>query len=177
MPDAMNIGNLWGLYLLLALALLGCLGLGLALILRLIEEHGAESFPASDRPYSHLLPLLAADVLSPAIRRLYVKSLLVDATVDEHLDGMAKNSPTGQAMRECRRLLNDLQTRPSPPDGADPLMTRIDEILDEALEIARLAPEDDQRWRSLFGDFRGLRRKSTAFAAEGQRSREAENKE
>ncbi|MFU8806921.1 MAG: hypothetical protein ACNA8W_24145 [Bradymonadaceae bacterium] len=159
MWNGINIEDYGALYLLLALLLLGCLGIGIALIIRLLNQHKRTSSPESERPYSHLLPLLAADVLSPSIRRLYVKSLLIDATLDEHPDGLSNDSLAGQATRECRRLLNDLQLK-GPPDRTHPLMTQIDAILDEALEIARSDPGDARRWQDLSEDFGRLRKRA-----------------
>lgn len=160
MFNPMRMPELWGVYLAILLVLLAIMSIGITLVIRLLRAPDDAEPSLYDRPYSHLLPLLAADVLSPGIRRLYVKSLLVDATFEDRQGQRGPEHSCSKAMRECRRLLAELQAQGLEPDTDHeiPHRDRIDALLDQALEGARHegAP-GDPLWSDLHKAFRELR--------------------
>jgi hypothetical protein len=89
-----------------------------------------------------------------------VKSLLVDATNDDRLASTTLPKAASGAMRECRRLLVELQARTEEENTEDLFgyYKSIDAVLDEALHRAERSEDGDEPWHRFARELQDLRR-------------------
>ncbi|MBA2660750.1 MAG: hypothetical protein H0U74_00520 [Bradymonadaceae bacterium] len=149
-------------WLIIALAaLLALVGLALVVALTLFwraqrdaeQSRGAEI----DRLYQQMLPMLAGSVVLPQIRRVHLRSLLLDATVAE-ADPL---SAWSVASREARRLMLALQAAWAgggwEQSQIESVVAEIDARLDEAFALVAERRLVDPKWDELCEGFRRAR--------------------